>query len=217
MSINLQDAFSSLNRLKKDTSDIPQDTFAEWCDFINKFIYRGLLGVEPERFINEYTFNASAGVTSYALPTDFRSMSHVGTGIFYVDSSGLATTSKLPKTGYGSLVAGYYLKGSNIILTPPSWNQAQTFCLRYAPKQTKLTSLSQYFTLDGTVSGAEIIPDEYLDELVKALDVRYTEWDEEVGAETYADGRFARALEELLRTIRRDPAVFSVFDSSVNC
>lgn len=214
MPIQLSDAFSALLELKKDLSDVPQATFVSWCDYINKFTYRFAIGIDPERFIQEQPLNALNGITTYALPADFRDMSHFGTGIYFLTTpDGLPTDRQLPRTGYGKTQVGFYLKGSNIILTPANWTQNYPFTIRYIPKQTTLASINDYFTLDGTSVGSDIIPEEYLDYVVRALDVRYAQWDEEIGSESYSDARFDRDLTELAKEYYREANIYFLEDN----
>jgi hypothetical protein len=86
--------------------------------------------------------------------------------------------------------------------------------MRYIPQVAQLTGLGAYFTQDGTSTGIEIVPDEYLRNLRDAIDVQYGVWDEEVGAESYSDARFARSLDELIRNIRKDTATIGLPDFS---
>jgi hypothetical protein len=213
MPIQLQTAYDSFKRLKKDISDVDLPTFCEWCDFINKFLYRELIATDQERFINALTLTTTIGVASYALPADFRDIGPIGCGLFEVDSTGVQSDRQLTKTGFGQQTRGYYISGSNLILTPTPVITEQ-YTMRYIPTITQLTTLGQYFTMDGTVTGTEIIPDEYLRNLRDAIDVQYGVWDEEVGAESYSDARFVRSLDELLRNIRKDVATVGLPDFS---
>jgi 1-deoxy-D-xylulose 5-phosphate reductoisomerase len=85
------------------------------------------------------------------------------------------------------------------------------------PKITEVTALTDYFTLDSTNTGLEIIPSEWLFNFVlKALDVLYHDWDENMGVEGVADMKFIRLLNELGMNIRRTPAVYALDDTSLN-
>jgi len=217
MALQLSAAFTALLELKKDLSDVPPATYVRWCDYINRFMYRFALGVDSERFIKETPLQSQVGVTTYALPTDFRDMAHFGCGIFFMDQymPNSPSPRMLPGTGYGSAKVGYYLKQGNIILTPYNWQSSQPFTLRYVPKQTVLTSNSQYFTTDGTATGLAIIPDEFLDMLVKALDNYYSIWDENLGAESYSDERFSRDLDDFAKELFREPNSYFMEDTSI--
>ena len=217
MAIQISAAFTALLELKKDLSDVPQATFVRWCDYVNKFMYRFALGCDTERYIKETSLTTISGVNSYALPADFRDMSHFGTGIFFMDQQNptAPSTRVLPHTSYGSAKTGFYLKGGNLMLTPYNWQSSQPFTIRYIPKQTALTDVTQYFTTDGTATGAEIIPDEFLDMLVKALDNYYSIWDENLGQESYSDERFSRDLDDFAKEIYREANSYYLEDNSV--
>lgn len=227
--ISLVTAFTGLQNLLKDISDVPQATFVQWCEFIQEFTYRYLVGVDPERFIKEIPFTVLNGVDTYSINVDFHDMQTWDTGFFITDGNGQNTGMRLPLTspGNGNTLAvnslggnflgfvseGYYINGNNFVFTPlPTKN----FLLieRYIPNVTPLDSITQYFTLDGTSTGFPIIPYEYLQYLIRALAGQYMIWDEEVGAESYADARYVRALDELCENIRRQPQTVPMLDFS---
>ena len=214
MALQLSTALASLTNLKKDISDVPSATFIEWCDYLNKFAYRALVATDTQRFIKSYTLNVASGNQTYALPVDFRSMDEFNCGLYYVDQTGKQTEQRLAHTGFGSQILGFYLDHGNIMITPQP-QQPVVYTLRYIPVQVKLATVTDYFTTDTTLTGIEIIPDEYLQYVVYALDALYNVWDEEPGAESFADARFTRALDELIRNIRKEGAAYSFPDYSV--
>ncbi len=218
MSYSIQQAYTEFKALKKDISDVPQATFVDWCDYINKFIYRALLSTDLARFIKTANINVVSGQTTYLISdiaADFRDISSFNEGIFYSDNqSGIPLESKLTITGFGSQQQGYYFNGLNVVFTPEPQENV-LYYLRYSPRIITLTNFAtEYFTLDGTQNGVELIPAEFNDYVRKALDAQYTMWDEEVGAESYADARFVRALNELLTYIKRTPEVYGLTDWS---
>lgn len=228
--ISLQQAFDGLLNQLKDLSDVPTATFVQWCEFINEFAYRYLLGVDPERFIKELPFQILNNVSVYPVNSDFHDMQTWDTGFFVTDGNGQNTGIRLPLTSPGSgatsnigvgnnygiwsnIVTGYYINGNNFVFTPVP---KKDFLLieRYCPNITVLSSMSQYFTVDGTLTGFPIISYEYLNYCVKALATQYMVWDEEPGAESYADARFVRCLDELCENIRRQPQTMGMLDFS---
>ena len=80
------------------------------------------------------------------------------------------------------------------------------------PEFTQFTAESDYFTLDALTGGAELVPDSKLRYLVDALDVLYTIWDEEPGAEGFADARFVRSLDQLLSHVKKEPSAYGLYD-----
>jgi len=223
--ISVQQAYDALLRRLKDLSDVPQATFIEWCDFVNRFIYRALLGTDPSRFLKEVTIPVVAGQISYPLLTyvtdaDFRSASEWGTGLFQINvQTGLPTDQPLVITNPGSSTQGYYIQGdmetSSLNITPQP-QQNINYLLRYMPTQEKLEFMGDYFTLDTTLDTARTIPDEYSMYVVNALAVQYQIWDEQNGEESYADARFVRSLNELLDCIRKQPPVYALSDFSLS-
>jgi len=137
-------------------------------------------------------------------------MKRFGCGVFEVDDNGDDTTNQVPMTEIGSIVQGYYINGGNIVFT----GITGTYQVRYVPDITTIDALTDYFTLDTSISGVEIIPSDYTDFLMKALDVMYDQWDENVGMEGIADARFVRLLDEFARNINRSPAVYGLDDFS---
>lgn len=213
--INLQQAYDALKNLLKDISDVPLTTFIQWCDFINAFTYRYLLGVDPDRFLKQVSFPITTGVSTYALQSDFRDMETWNTGFFITNNSSPSQTlsQRLPLAGPGVGFPGYYISRGNYIFSPTP-TQNITLTQIYAVVQAPLFDIGQYFTLDGTSSSPAIIEYEYLQYVVRALAQQYMVWDEEVGAESYADARFVRALDELCENIRRQPQAMGMLDFS---
>jgi len=213
MAIQLSAARTELENLKQDISDVSTPLFISWANHVNRFAYRYISGIDPERFISTQTFtNVTTG--AQALNADFESLDPFGCGVFLVDTNGSDTAQQLPLLPFGSPQTGYYLDGSGNIQFLNVSSPA-TYKLRYMPAVTTFTALTDYFTVDATVTGKEIIPNEYLLELRSALDVMYTQWDEDVPAEGFADARFARALDEIARGIRRVPDVYAMPNMSL--
>ena len=88
--------------------------------------------------------------------------------------------------------------------------------LRFIPKITACVALTGYFTLDTLISGKEIIPSDNLDFAIKALDVYYDQWDEDVGMEGIADQRFVRLLDDFSRNVPVTPTVYALDDPTLN-
>lgn len=197
--MQVQTAYDKFSRFKKDISDVDSSTFIDWADDLNKMLYRHLLGIDPERFIKTQAYAVTA-TGNQTLPADFRDLQAFGCGIY--DSN----NDLITYTGYGQS-SGYYINGSNLV-----FNETGAFTMRYIPTITTIDSLSDYFTVDTLTGGVKIIPDEYSDLVTKFLDVYYTEWDQDLGAEGISDQRFARLLDEFSRTVKRQPAVYGLND-----
>ena len=198
------DARSALQSRKEDISDVGNQLFFDWCNKINHYLYQNIKGYNPGDYslTNDYTVSASPSTQS--LPSDFRDVSELESGVFRVDSNGNVTDDTLPLTGIGSQQVGYYISGSNIVFT--GINNGNTYKLVYFP------TLSQVTLTTNTL----IIGVEYQDYIVNALDVCYTIWDEDVNAEVSADQRFVRSLAELLDNFRKVPDVYAIEDSMSN-
>lgn len=210
-SLQVQEAYDAFGRLKRDITDVSLATFKEWCDYLNKFAYRYLIGLDPERFISSEAVNVVAGTSSYSLPADFRSAQTMGTGMFELDTNSNPTGFTLPVTSFGDQGSGYYISGSNIVITPNP-TQSASYTFRYIPDVTTIDDLTDYFTIDTTNGGTVILPSEFKEYVVKALDVFYNQWDEDVSMESFSDARFIRALDELASTYKRTPDSYALPD-----
>jgi len=213
MALQVQTAYNSFSRFKQDITDVDTDTFLDWCKWLHNFVYRYYLGIEPSRFFTTQSYTVTTSPSTQALPSTFKEMTKFGTGIFVVSSS-TTTDEQLAYTGLGRTDSGYYIDGNNIVFTGIT---SGSLLMRFIPKLTALTALTDYFTLDILSTGKDVISEEWLDDFViKALDVMYTQWDEDIGTEGISDARFVRLLDEFARNIRRTPAVYSLEDSSLN-
>ena len=167
MAIQLQTARDSFARYKHDISDVDNTQFIEWCDFLNKFAYRYLQGIDPDRFIEESSYTVSSSPSSQALPADFDSMQPLGCGIYEVDDSGDDTSKEITQTGHGRRDQGFYFEQGNVVFTGFD-GTSKTLKMRYIKNITALTAITDYLTVEGTSGGLEIIPDEYLQYVIYA-------------------------------------------------
>jgi len=116
----------------------------------------------------------------------------------------------LPRTNRGSQVTGYFITGTTVRFT--GLESPESFLLRYTPTTTDFTALTDFFTQDSLTGGKIIIDSEYLQYLVADLNVLYTQWDEDPNAESLADFRFVRLLDELGSTISKDSTTAGIQD-----
>lgn len=120
--------------------------------------------------------------------------------------------NRLSETGFGSTKEGYYFNRGNLHFTNA---KEKSFVFRYLPEPVVLSTIDDYFTLDGTSTGIVLIEDRHQEFLIKALDVYYEQREENVGAESVADFRLVRALGEVLNGFKRTPQV-SVMDNQAD-
>ena len=197
MAIKLSEAKESLKILKRDISDIDDivgDTFVQWADFANREIYDYIRGINNTRFVLDETYINLTG--SQALPSDLLSFNGQNLGFHVLDSNNQPTTERLSQLNYGENKRGFYLDGDNVVFP-----QEVKCILRYLPEPTTLTSEDDYFTVDGTATGIEIIPRHYLQALRDDLNRYYSQWDET--DESLADFRFSRTLSAMQKRIGR--------------
>jgi hypothetical protein len=195
----LQTAFALY---KQDTSDVSDALFIQWCDYINQRAYLFLRDQAPERYITSQNYTVSTTPSSQALPATFQDMNVTGCGFFELDSLGNPTERRLIMTGYGSTETGFYLDGTNVNFT--GINTSTTYAFRFIPVVAALTALTNSL----------VIPDRFLLYARDAIDTMYNQWDEDRGAESFADARFVRDLDEILRNIRLQPNVFAMYNNS---
>lgn len=196
--ISVQNVYDKFLLYKKNLGDVSTELFLDWCDELNRFAYRILYGEDPNRFLSVQTIIVTANTDTYALNSDFLNISPIGAGV-YVNNGSTTFPIPLTATGYGSQIPGYYISGTNIIFTPLP-QSTQTILVRYIPILPTLTAFTDEL----------IIPDDFIAYVRYAIDVLYDEWDEDVSAEGIADGRYARALDELARNLRQDTGVIGL-------
>lgn len=184
-------------RYKQDISDVSTTTFIDWMNYLTGFLYDKLCNTVPSKFIKTVNYSIQSGVDSYALPSDFRDVSRFSTGLFELDSSNRLVTPGLTQTSYGSGASGYYIEGNNLIITPQP-QVGRTLSLKYIPLAPLFTDLSDYFSTDKLITGTALVRDEDTEYIIKALDVLYTQWDEDLGLEGVVDQRFVRILSDML-------------------
>jgi hypothetical protein len=209
-------AFTQFGIYKKDISDVADAEKLQWAQQVLNYIYQEFVKVDPERWITTDTVSAVSGTATYSLPSDFLHIQSVGCGLYKQNSDGYATDERLTMTGYGSSTTGFYISGGNIVLTPPDWSETQTYILRYIPNPFAFTATTEYFTSDGTNTGTTVIDSQYMDYVIKAIDVLYSQWDADPGSESIADHRFMNVLNSILVDIRREGASYALPDMSLS-
>jgi hypothetical protein len=118
----------------------------------------------------------------------------------------VANKNDLDEVSFGSTSPGFYLTGNQLALV----QQAGTnLLMRYIPQAPNFTSLTDYFTLDKTATGQPIVEDRHKELLLKAIDLHYAQWDEDMSMEGVADARFTRVLYDVLDSYKRTAKVFS--------
>lgn len=197
--MTVQELYDALLRRKKTLGDLPDETFYDWADEMNRFAYEIMYVNEPERFMATEQYTVLNGVSSYALPDDLLTFSPFGCGFYIVNSNGDTEGLTLPRTGTGSQQIGYYLEGDNVILTGVDHPQG-ILRLKYIPIIDSIDSMSDEV----------VIPRQFKWYAVDALDTAYDVWDEDPYAESMADQRFANKLMEFAKFLRRDSATVSV-------
>jgi len=123
----------------------------------------------------------------------------------------IISDTKLVEVPFGSTKKGYYVNRSNLVFTGSA---TTSFVFRYIPQPVSLADVTEYFTLDGTQTGVNLIEDRHKEYLMRALDVYYSQWDEDLNYESIADFRLVRALDEILSSVKRAPYVSQMYDNT---
>lgn len=186
--------------MKGDITDVTNDIFIYWADYINKFFYRYLAKVDPEALISTSNYTVTTSPSTQALPATFGHINTYGAGFYKLDGSTI-TSDMLARTGVGRTDRGFYITSTNVVFTGIT---SESFTLRYIPVPTKLTA----------VGDSLIIPDRYSFYMVQALDVIYNQWDEDAGMESLAGQRLDNELMMALQDIRKEPTVYQISDIS---
>lgn len=197
MATTATQAQTKLEERLHDITDVPEATYLTWCDYLNKWAYRRLTQVDPERFISTQSYTISSNPQTSALPASFRDIQAYGCGFYLMDSTGNFIADELMRTGFGSRSQGYWISGTNVVFTGL---ETGTITLRYIPTVSTIDGLSDTFS----------IPDEYMQYIEEALVKLYMMWDEEPGNEALSDQRFLNFLDDLFSTVRKEPAVFEL-------
>lgn len=213
MALQLSTIKTAFGNYKRDISDVSNDLFVQWCNYILGFVYDKLVDVTPDKFMSTTTISVANGTAAYDLPVDFRDMKRIGTGLYSVGTNGQPVDSPLAMTGYASGATGYYLLDDQIVLTPQP-QSSYSLILRYTPLEPNFTSINDYFTLDKLSTGLPLVRTSDLEYLVRAIDVQYTMWDADPSMESIADFRFVRILSEMLSRQRSTPNSYNLTDYS---
>ena len=207
--ISLQTTYDAFKAYKKDISDVGVDLFIQWCNYAMSMAYDRITSTTPDKLRKDFPITLSGGGNqTIALPSDFGKMSNWQTGVYLLDNNGLPR-STLAMNNYGESGTGYYLTPTSIVITNAP-TDTQAAILRYTPKMPVFTSLSDYYTDDKTITGVPIYNDWDLEFTVRAVDIQYTMWDEDIAMEPIADQRFVRILSEMLERQRQTPNVYKI-------
>ncbi len=197
--MTVADVHEQFRLYKKEIADVDTSEFYRWCDTINRTAYRYLYRQESSQYVQSQSYSVLPNVTSYALPTNFLTMDTANCGLFLISSGGIQTNYQIFQTGFGAATPGYYLEGGSIVITPIPQIGFQ-FTLRYIPIVPEMDS-------DPSIL---VIPDEFMNYVLKAIDIQYDMWDEDPNAEVTADQRFINVLEELCQNMRKESGAFGV-------
>jgi len=204
MAITVAQARTSLDLLKRDTSDVTAETFLSWCNIINYELFRTIKGIDVNSIITKHNFSTVPGQAEYPLPADFSSVAQYGCGLMELDANaGLTRTIPLPPSTPNSSNYGYYLANGNIVMTPTPTTTIQME-LVYAPEPADLVDSSSEF----------LIGKEWMRLIRAGLDSLYSQWDEDGASEGLADQRYSRELAEFGKKFRPTPAVYEMPNQS---
>jgi hypothetical protein len=208
-SLLVSDVYAAFGRLKRDISDVGDTTFFDWCDWVNKFAYRHIKGADTPQLITETTINSRIGQEWEYLPSDFRDIAGFECGLYQVNN-GVPNNRSDVLLPYGSGGTGYRIEKDRIYFMPVP-TEARTYNLRYVSSEPEIDAMTDSFIAP--------LDSKYMQYIVNAIDVLYSQWDEEIGMESIADVRFTRLLAELSKNIKQTPDVYALddFTQSFSC
>lgn len=105
-----------------------------WIDNYNKNAYELLSELDSENFMTEVEITTNP----QALASDFDNMRKRSCMVFVKDDND-DISYKLPNTSYGSRKIGFYIDGSNIVLTPQDYDIDDLY-YRYIPEISTIDS-----------------------------------------------------------------------------
>lgn len=86
MAISILDAFTALEDVVKDISNISVSQKLRAANYIDDLFYQEWYGVEPNRYLTNYTFKTVASESITALPSTFKTLE--GGGLYRVSTGG---------------------------------------------------------------------------------------------------------------------------------
>jgi len=185
--------------MKRDTTDVSQATFVQWCDWINKFMYRYVMGLDTKRLSSVTTIVDTTSEFGQYLPSDFNNVRAYGMGLYLVDGDNVRPEPELI-TAPNSEQTGYYVKEGRVYFTPQNRPNSTTYQLRYVPNEPNITAYTDTFIAPLRAA--------YMEMLVNDLNRLYSQWDEDLGFEGVFDQKRSILLDEFARNIKTDPAVY---------
>jgi hypothetical protein len=137
---------------KVDAPD--QELFIQYVNRINQNDYDLLCSLDPESYLSTATAISS---NPQALSATFDHMRVLNCNVYQVDSDD-NITRKIPQSSFGSLETGWYLDGTNIVLTPSDVDYDDWY-YRYIPELADITADTDSI----------ILPDKYSMKMVYEL------------------------------------------------
>jgi len=206
MAITVQQAWAAVTDVKKDISDISTAAQLRGACYVNELFYNTGFDIDPEQSLKNQLYTVLPQVTTYALPSDFRTINCTNAGLYQINDT-TQTAEELALTGFGSQLNGYYLNGNNLVITPNPQTSSQ-FTLRYVPELTDLASLSDTFNLYITTQTRHL-------EFVKAALLQWYElFDQNLIGESIAGQRFDNIMQMFAENISKAPLVRPIDDIS---
>jgi len=189
-----QDMRNLLERSQEDTLPTLEDnTFLDFADWFNQEVYPYLYNVNPEDYITEQIINVIAGTDTYAITGDLDNIKTKGCGLYEENKD-----YSLPETKYNSIVKGFYLKGTNLILTPePALDDTLTF--RNVQVVATLTAMSDITLIDKRFSA--FIKD--------SINTSFYEWSDN-GKEIGSSQRVQSSFRQFVRRIQKSHNIYTL-------
>lgn len=196
MAITAQQLLTAYTRDKVNLNDVDNALFIQWCNFLNRRIYRYVIEADYTRYVSRQSYTPSSDPSAETLPSDFKTINKGTCGLYKVDANGKFVAPALPKVNIGSTKQGYYFEGSTLYIT--GFSSSTNITMRYIPVAGTIDELTDSFN----------VPDEYEEVLERLTDVYYEIWNENPTAEFLASSRFSSALDEMMADIPQGSTVY---------
>lgn len=204
--ITVTDGWNSVKANVKNIGDVTPTDQLRMANIVDEQIRDEIASAAPERVITSTNLSIISGTSSYSLPSDFENINIEETGLFKLDSNG-KVEEELTQTEFGSTQYGYYIDGSNVIITPEP-TDSYTITLKYLPERTELTAVSDIFSVPNAKKYREVVR--------QGLLVEYYHFKRRFDLKQFAEIDYRATMDDLIDKIQQNPKVSSLPETSIS-
>lgn len=199
-SITVSDAFTLLEDVNKNISNIGTAQRLRMASMLNRQLRDAIQDVDPARLVKPVTFTVSQGTSTDTLPVDFQDNDGLDYGFYTLDSKGDLDVLLTEVRVNDDITQGFRIEGTDTVEFR-NVKTAGSIVLRYIPTITNFTTFDDEFVVD----------DRWIELVQAGMIHRYAVFDSKGSAsdEVGASERFLNLLDDFKVRIRRTPNVFS--------